>query len=66
MKEEIEQMIAPWDENTPNGLQRKFYHTASCELAWRGGEVTKALVQNFTEEIDHYGNKTGRIEYNNF
>jgi hypothetical protein len=50
MKEEIEQMIAPWDENTPNGLQRKFYHTASCELAWRGGEVTKALVQNFLKK----------------
>lgn len=63
-KEEIEQMIAAWDENTPNGLQRKFYHTASYELAWRGGEASKALVQYFREEIDHYGNQSGRIEYN--
>jgi hypothetical protein len=31
-------MIEAWDENTPEGLQIKFFLIASVELAWKGNE----------------------------
>ncbi|XP_045479416.1 uncharacterized protein LOC123684273 [Harmonia axyridis] len=57
-------MVSLWDENTPAGLQRKFYHIASVELAWRGGEAVNCKVHYFKEEVDNSGIKTGRVEYN--
>lgn len=62
--EDIEKILNALDENTPSGLQRKFYHIAAIELAWRGGEAVSALLDYFVEETDNYGKKTGRIEYN--
>lgn len=61
---EIQQMINLYDENTPEGLQQKFYHVAAHELAWRGGESTYCLITYFKEEQDNKGFCTGRIEYN--
>lgn len=63
-KSEIHQMINIYDENTPDGLMKKFYHIAAHELAWRGGEATSCLVAHFREEFDNQGVLTGRIEYN--
>lgn len=61
---EIQKMINIYDENTPDGLLKKFYHIAAHELAWRGGEATFCLVKYFREELDNQGVLTGRIEYN--
>lgn len=63
-KSEVHEMITLHDENTPNGLQKKFFHLAAHELAWRGGEATNCLVSFFKEEYDNKGAHTGRIEYN--
>ncbi|KAJ3662270.1 hypothetical protein Zmor_006625 [Zophobas morio] len=61
--EEHEKIVGLWDEETPDGLQRKFYHMAACELAWRGGEAAKCLVMYFKEERNNIGELTGRIIY---
>lgn len=53
-----------WDENTPEGLQKKFFIIASKELAWRGNEAAYATTHYFKMEMDNYGNSTNRIEYN--
>lgn len=50
------------DEDTPEGLQRTFFHIVSYELAWRGVEGFSSRI--FREKIDTLGNLTGRIEYN--
>jgi len=42
-----------YDENTPDGLQKKFYFVISIELAWRGGEGVQALTDFFTFETDN-------------
>jgi integrase len=63
-REELEKIISLWDEETPEGLQRKFYHIASYELAWRGGEAVNCLIDHFTDEINNTGKTTGRIIYN--
>lgn len=44
---EVNQIILFWDENTPEGLMRKFYHIAAVELAWRGGEAVACLLDFF-------------------
>lgn len=44
---EVNKIILLWDENTPEGLMRKFYHIAAVELAWRGGEAVACLVDFF-------------------
>lgn len=62
--EEYNKILKIWDENESAGLQRKFFHVISHELAWRGGEGTMAKVEHFRKEIDHKGEFTGRIEYN--
>lgn len=41
---EINKIINLWNENTPEGLQRKFYHIVAVELAWRGGEAVICLI----------------------
>lgn len=51
------------DENTPDGLQRKFYQIAAFELAWRGGEASACLIEYFKEEIQNDGSPSGK---NNF
>ncbi|XP_063903192.1 uncharacterized protein LOC135122731 isoform X1 [Zophobas morio] len=53
-----------WDENTPSGLQRKFFHIAGFELAWKGREAADCLTYYFKQEFDQSGVFTGRIEYN--
>ena len=63
-EQEIDKMCTIWDEMTPDGLQRKFFHIASYELAWRGLEACNCLLSYFEEEFDSYGNPTGRIAYN--
>ncbi|KAJ8912784.1 hypothetical protein NQ315_002541 [Exocentrus adspersus] len=62
--EEYKTIIEMWDDNEPVGLQRKFFHVISRELAWRGGEGTMAKIEHFAKETDHQGNFTGKIEYN--
>lgn len=57
--EEHQAIIKLWDESTPSGLQRKLYHIIAVELAWRGGEAAKCLVQHFQEELDNKGKPTG-------
>lgn len=63
-KEKIIEMIKSWDESTPAGLQKKFYQIAAYELAWRGSEGSRCLIQYFKEERDSEGNLTNRLEYN--
>lgn len=62
--EEHHAMCNQWDEDTPKGLQRKFFHIAAVELAWRGGEAAACVVDYFKEELDNSGSFTGRLEYN--
>lgn len=57
-------MVEAWDEETPEGLQKKLFMIISVELAWRGGEGSKATVYHFREERKNDGELTGRIEYN--
>ncbi|XP_023310426.1 uncharacterized protein LOC111691585 [Anoplophora glabripennis] len=61
---EYMKIVELWDEDCPEGLQRKFFHIASHELAWRGGEGAVANIEYFVEETDNFGKFTGRIEYN--
>lgn len=63
-KSEILKMAKSWDENDPEGLQKKFFHIASFELAWRGGEAPNCKIHFFKKEILNDGTTTGRIEYN--
>jgi hypothetical protein len=51
-------IISLWDEDTPVGLQRKFYHIASVVLAWRGGEAFKCLTCHLKQEINNDGSLT--------
>ena len=46
-----------------NGLQKKFYHIALVELAWRG-EACSSLIDFFRDEINNYGWSTGPLKYN--
>lgn len=62
--EEITQMIESCEENTPDGLQKKFFHIASYELAWRGGEGAKCMIYYFHEELKNDGMPSNRIIYN--
>ncbi|KAK5638533.1 hypothetical protein RI129_012828 [Pyrocoelia pectoralis] len=62
--EEIDKIINSFDENTPEGLQKKFFHIVSFELAWRGGEGSNCITDYFKEEIGNDGCATGRIIYN--
>lgn len=62
--DDIEKIVKIWNEETPEGLQRKFYHIAAYELAWRGGEATRCKIHFFKEERNCYGILTNRIEYN--
>lgn len=61
---EMNKIINFWDENTPLGLLRKFYHIAAVELAWRGGEAVACLVEYFHIEKNNDGSPTNRVEYN--
>lgn len=61
---EYVKMLRTFDEDTPEGLQRKKFLVASYELAFRGGEGAHCLTYYFKEEIDNSGSFTGRIEYN--
>lgn len=61
---ELEQIINSYDEDTPDGLQKKFFHIASFELAWRGGEGSACILDYFKEETGNDGVVTGRIVYN--
>jgi integrase len=63
-EEEIYKIIDLHDENSPSGLQKKFFHLASYELAWRGGEAKRCLTHYFKEECRNDGSLSGRIEYN--
>ncbi|KAJ3655533.1 hypothetical protein Zmor_014660 [Zophobas morio] len=57
-------MVQILNENTPDGLQKKFFLIASFELAWRGGEGASCFTYYFKPEIDNKGLIIGRIEYN--
>lgn len=57
-------MIEAWDENTPEGLQIKFFLIASVELAWRGNEGASCLTHYFQKETGNDDTPTGRIQYN--
>lgn len=45
--EEYNKILKNLDEDTPLGLQRKCYHFIAFELASRGGEASRYLVQHF-------------------
>jgi hypothetical protein len=62
--QQLSRMAEVWDENTPTGLQRKFFLIAGYELAWRGGEGSTCCVHHFSEEKNNEGVSTGRVEYN--
>lgn len=62
--EELSKVLTVWNEDNPIGLQRKFFHVAGYELAWRGGEASTCCVHHFCQEIDNAGIPTGRIQYN--
>lgn len=47
---EFLQMVKIWEENTPEGLQKKFFHIVSYELDWRGGKAVNYLLEFFTED----------------
>uniref|UniRef100_A0A6P7GD95 Uncharacterized protein LOC114340821 n=1 Tax=Diabrotica virgifera virgifera TaxID=50390 RepID=A0A6P7GD95_DIAVI len=57
---EITKMINLWNEDTPEGLQRKFYHITAVELAWRGGEVAACLTDFFRIETNNDDSVTNR------
>ncbi|KAJ3634725.1 hypothetical protein MTP99_007671 [Tenebrio molitor] len=63
-KQEMERMVEMCDENTPTGLQKKFFLIAGYELAWRGGEAGASCLHHFSQEKNNEGASTGRIEYN--
>jgi hypothetical protein len=63
-EEEVGRILSLYDENTPDGLQKLFYHIVAHEMAWRGGEGSACLTTYFKEEFDNTGQATGRIEYN--
>ena len=44
-----------WDENTPEGLQKKFYVIASKELAWRDNEAVYAMIYHIQIEKSNKG-----------
>jgi hypothetical protein len=48
--EEYLKMVKLWDEETPHGLQHKFFLIVARELAWRGNEAANCLVSFFREE----------------
>lgn len=53
-----------YNEDSPVGLQKKFFYITAYELCWRGGEGTSCRVHYFEEETDNAGQLTGRLEYN--
>ncbi|KAF5308009.1 hypothetical protein FQR65_LT06577 [Abscondita terminalis] len=57
-------MIEAWDENTPEGLQIKFFLIAAVKLAWRGNEGASCLTHYFQKETGNDDTSTGRIQYN--
>jgi hypothetical protein len=61
---EHNQLQKYWCENTPEGLQKKFYFIAAKELAWRGNEGANAELHYFQFKQDNFENPTERIEYN--
>lgn len=62
--EDLNRILKQFDEDTPDGLQKMFYHIAAVELAWRGGEAANCKLDYFKEEINNNGSFSGRIEYN--
>lgn len=62
--DEFIKIVETCDEETPDGLQKKMFFVLSYELVWRGGEGPRCLTNYLKEELDHAGQKTGRIEYN--
>lgn len=62
--EEYLSILKLFDENTPDGLQKKLFHVLSFELAFRGGEAPNCTTDFFKMEKFHDGTPTNRIEYN--
>uniref|UniRef100_A0A6P7F496 Uncharacterized protein LOC114326168 n=1 Tax=Diabrotica virgifera virgifera TaxID=50390 RepID=A0A6P7F496_DIAVI len=62
--DEYKNMCLQWDEDTPEGLQKKFFHIAAVELAWRGNEASFSMLHFFKEETNNKGCLTNRIAYN--
>lgn len=61
---EWKKLFCQWDENTPSGLQKKFFHMAWYLLGWKIYQASSCLIHFFVEELDFTGTFTGRIEYN--
>src|SRR5699024_7917005 len=61
---DIQLMANVWNEENPEGLQRKFFHICAFELAWRGNEAVNCKTYYFKNEVGVDGKWTGRIEYN--
>ncbi|PSN56005.1 hypothetical protein C0J52_13719 [Blattella germanica] len=62
--EQYRAMIDSCDENTPVGLQFKFYLIASQELGWRGRDGSNCLVHYFREDVSNDGKSPRKIAYN--
>lgn len=63
-RKDILKMAKLWNLNEPEGLQKRFFHIASFELAWRGSEAVGCKIFHFKEEKNQNGTPTGRLEYN--
>lgn len=61
---EIETIARSYNEDTSEGLQKKFFQIVAAELAWRGNEASSCMVEYFQEETNNDGSCTGRIKYN--
>ncbi|CAH1099053.1 unnamed protein product [Psylliodes chrysocephalus] len=43
---EHQAICTQWDEDTPTGLQKKFFQIAAVELSWRGSEAANCLLES--------------------
>jgi hypothetical protein len=57
-------MMQLYTDDTPDGLNRRYYQYASFIFQWRGGEGANSSIYHYKEEKDLRGVPTGRIEYN--
>ena len=52
---EAKQTIELWNEDTPEGLNRKLHAVITKTLGWRGGESAMCTVDMFQEEKTNSG-----------
>lgn len=60
---DIIKTVSSFDENRPDGLQKKLSQIFAVELAWHGNEPVFCLIDDFKKNST-FGQNTGRSEYN--